>query len=146
VLPPAQDVTQPAPQLPEHDACPAHAVVQPVPQLTLHVFFDWQLKVALLGRPASAEPPSPCPAPRSHVPPDWQSHVVPVHEHAPVQAMSPPADCEAPEHAAKGRASTASNTKRLSIMVGGSCNRRAHAKWSAARETASLAPIWRTQQ
>jgi hypothetical protein len=73
--------------------------VHEVLQLTSQLFFDWQSKVTPLGG-GLALPSWPSP-PRAHVPPFEQVHVLPLHEHAPVQARSP-GPSEAPLHAVSG--------------------------------------------
>jgi hypothetical protein len=105
VLPPPHVDVQFDPQLPVHADCPAHDVVHPVPQLTVQLFFESQLYVTPLGAPASA-PASP-PPPSEQVPPELHVHVVPLHEHAPVQAICAD-DGDAPVHAAKTKAAKAS--------------------------------------
>jgi hypothetical protein len=85
--------------------------VHPVPQFRLHVLFDEQLNVALLGTSVSEDPPS-APGPKEHVPPDWHVHVAPLQEHEPLHARG---DGEAPEHEANGKTRVASNHRRLSM-------------------------------
>lgn len=78
MLPPPHVELQFAPQVPLQFDLPSHVVVQPVPQSVLHVFWDEQLYVALLG--AEEEPPSAVPPPSAvllplvvpivHEPPD----------------------------------------------------------------------------
>jgi hypothetical protein len=109
VLPPVQVDVQFSLQLPEHCDWPAQLVVQPVPQVTLQSFFDSQLNVAPLGG-ADSEPPSP-PEPSVQVPPDWQLQVAPVHEQAPVHAMT--ADDDDPEHAPNMQRSDAVAAKSM---------------------------------
>ena len=94
VLVPVQLDVQFEPQLPSQTDCPAQLLVHPVPHARSHVFFDWQLNVALSGGAVPVDPsvPPSAPAvvlaavpPNAQVPPALQVHVAPLQSQSPVQ-------------------------------------------------------------
>jgi hypothetical protein len=110
-LPPAHVYVQFDSHFPEHCDWPAQFELHPVPQLTLHVFFDAQLKVALLGPPVSDDPLS-APEPKEHVAPELHVQVVPVHAQEPLHSRG---EGDAPAHEAKRTTTVASSTTRANM-------------------------------